>query len=101
MIIGILRPPEDSRCAILGPGDGLEFHLNEAVADGAIALDGEGKRRPSGLLENVRLAWRRGLGFDGPFWLSLAGHRQSPTFGRSSGSSVVEIQGLGHGVPSH
>jgi len=55
----------------------------------------------TGLLQDVRLAWRRRLRLDRPFGLATTRHRQSPAFGRCAGCCVVKIYSFCHRVSFH
>jgi len=80
IIVGISGAPDEARRTILGTGDGLELHLDEAVLDVGIVLEKQRVSRLPGLFNDPQFR-RRGLVLlNRPFRLAPAGFGRGPAF---------------------
>src|SRR5882672_7256578 len=55
IIVRISCAPDDAACAVLGPGDGLELYLDEAILDVGVVLQQQRVGGSAGLLKHLLL----------------------------------------------
>jgi hypothetical protein len=90
VIVGVLRTPDNTTGAVLRPGNGFEFHLDEAVADAGVLLEGEWKGGVAGLFEDGSATF---ILLNRPLGCPFTSHGQKPS--SRSGSHYVVLKGRG------
>src|SRR5690348_5850683 len=96
VVVGITGSPDQAAGAIFTAGYGFELHFDIAVFQAGVVLDADRISSLAGLFEDVGLAGRGIVLFDGPLRRARAGFGGGPAGRRRAGGSIIEIHGVGN-----
>src|SRR5262249_37660597 len=90
IVVTVLEAPDDATCAILFAFHWFELDFYEPLGEGDILSYAPRKCPLARLLEHVRLAWCRAVGFDRPLGQASACHAAGPACGHCACGVLIE-----------